>query len=229
VAARSGGQVVERQWKSGRGYALRFVAYGKRQYLTLGLESEGWDRRRAEEELANVLADVRRGIWVPPQRRRQPSEEMGEAPLFGPFASELVASREGQVAENTLRSDEWALSHLLPYFADWPLPAIDAEAVDAYRNSKVAESQARQRAIERRSPLRNERGEALRPLAPSTINKTIDVLQWILSVALDYKHVSENAAAGKRRRLRAEQRRVATQPAQKPVRTAALAPAGEKP
>jgi integrase len=199
--------VVERQWKSGRGYALRFIAYGKRQYLTLGLECEGWDRRRAEEELANVLADVRRGIWVPPQRGRRRTEEVGEAPLFGPFARELVASREGQVSENTLRSDEWALAHLLPYFADWPLPTVDAEAVDAYRNLKVSESKARERAIERRTPLRNDHDQVLRPLAPSTINKTIDVLQWILSVALDYKHVTENAAAGKRRRLRPEQRR----------------------
>jgi integrase len=207
MAARSEGQVVERRWKSGRGYALRFVAYGKRQYLTLGLECEGWDRGRAEEELQNVLADVRRGIWVPPQRGRKRTEEAGEAPPFGPFARELVVSREGQVSENTLRSDEWALAHLLPYFADWPLPAIDAEAVDAYRNLKVSESQARQRAIERRAPFRNEHGQVLRPLAPSTINKTIDILQWILSVALDYKHVTENAAAGKRRRLRAEQRR----------------------
>jgi integrase len=207
MAGKASGQVLERTWKSGRGYALRFMAYGERRYLTLGLEAEGWDRRRAEEELQNVLADVRRGIWEPPRRGRRRREEAGEAPLFGPFAREIVAAREGQVSENTLRSDEWALGHLMPCFADWPLPAIDAEAVDAYRNLKVRESEARQRAIERGKPLRNERGEALRPLAPSTINTTIDALQWILSVALDYKHVAENAAAGKRRRLRTEQRR----------------------
>ncbi|MBW8059846.1 MAG: tyrosine-type recombinase/integrase [Solirubrobacterales bacterium] len=205
--AKASGQVLERHWKSGRGYALRFVAYGKRQYLTLGLEGEGWNPKRAEEELQNILADVRRGIWVPPQRGRRRREEAGEAPLFGLFARELVASRKGQVSESTLRSDEWALAHLLPYFADLPLPGIDAEAVDAYRNFKVTESEARRRAIERRAPLRNEQGQALRPLAPSSINKTIDTLQWILSVALDYKHVTENAAAGKRRRLRTEQRR----------------------
>ena len=69
MARRSEGQVVERHWKSGRGYALRFRAYGERQYLTLGLEAEGWDRKRAEEELANVMADVRRGLWTPPTRR----------------------------------------------------------------------------------------------------------------------------------------------------------------
>ena len=71
MARRSEGQVVERHWKSGRGYALRFRAFGERQYLTLGSETEGWNRGRAEEELANVLADVRRGLWVPPTRRRR--------------------------------------------------------------------------------------------------------------------------------------------------------------
>jgi integrase len=212
MAARREGRVVERQWQSGRGYALRFWAYGERQYLTLGLESEGWTPKRADEELQNVLADVRRGIWIPPQtkkRRRDGAgtEEAGEAPLFGPFAGELVASREGQVSENTHDYEEWGLSHLLPYFADWPLPEIDAEAVDAYREFKVKESAARRRAIERRKPLRDGRGQVLRPLAPSSINKTIDILQSIFAVALEYKKVTENAAVGRRRRLEVEQRR----------------------
>jgi hypothetical protein len=79
MARRSEGQVVERHWKSGRGYALRFRAYGERQYLTLGLETEGWDRKRAEEELANVMADVRRGFWTPPTRRRRVEEHGSQA------------------------------------------------------------------------------------------------------------------------------------------------------
>jgi hypothetical protein len=75
VAGRSEGQVLERRWKSGRGYALRFRAYGERQYLTLGLESDGWTRRRAQKELANVMADVRRGLWVPPPRGQKAVDE----------------------------------------------------------------------------------------------------------------------------------------------------------
>lgn len=64
MAARPRGQVVERYGKSGRTYAIRFHAYGRRRYLTLGRGSEGWTRRRAEDELSNVLADVRRDLWV---------------------------------------------------------------------------------------------------------------------------------------------------------------------
>lgn len=213
MAARSKGHVEERSWKSGRGYGLRFVAYGERQYVTLGLESEGWTRKRAEEELANILADIRRGIWVPPNRRRKAragsveAEAPAAAPTFGAFARQQVASRQGQVSENHYGYLMWGLSHLLPYFADWPLGEIDVEAVDGYRAFKVEEADRRRRAIERRKPQRNEHGQVCRPLSACSINKTIDVLQWVLSFAVEYKHLTENPAEGRRRRLREEQRR----------------------
>ncbi|MGH2946534.1 MAG: tyrosine-type recombinase/integrase [Solirubrobacteraceae bacterium] len=212
MAARSQGQVLERAWKSGRGYALRFIAYGERQYLTLGLETDGWTRKRAEEELQNILADVRRGIWIPPDkgRRSQTNESTDDGdgvPLFGPFARELVAARKGEVSANTHDYLEWALSHLLPYFATWPVGAIDIEAVDAYRRHKVEQADLRRRAIERRKPLRDDHGRVLRPLAPNSINKTIEVLQWILAMAVEYGHLATNPAAGRRRRLKLPPRR----------------------
>jgi hypothetical protein len=51
-----------RYGKRGRTFALRFRAYGKRNYVTTTATS----REEAQTELANVLADVRRGIWRPP-------------------------------------------------------------------------------------------------------------------------------------------------------------------
>jgi len=206
MARRSEGQVVERHWKSGRGYALRFRAFGERQYLTLGLETEGWSRRRAEEELANVLADVRRGLWVPPTRRRR-SEERAEGQgaegelLFGPFAQRVIAQREGEVSASYLRIMHWSLSHLLPYFADWPLAEIDVEAVDAYRAYKVEEAESIRRAIERRKPKLDEHGRPRRPLNAASINKTLKLLSWVLSIAVEYGHIGRNPAEGRRRRL----------------------------
>jgi integrase len=205
MAARQKGEVLERNWKSGRGYALRFSAYGEREYLTLGFERDGWTYQRAEEELENILADVRRGIWVSPKKKkRRANAEAGEETaktIFGPFARQLVASRKGEVSDNHLAFLEWALGHLLPYFGDRLLANIDVQAVDAYRHHKVQEAEARMRAIERRRPLRDARGQILRPLSARSINHTIDTLQWVLSVALEYKLIVENAAAGKRRRL----------------------------
>jgi integrase len=205
MASKTGGQVLERTWKRGRGYALRFGVNGQREYLTLGFERDGWTRKRAEEALADILAEVRLGIWVRPKKQRgeaREQDEESEAPIFGPFARRLVASRKGQVSESQHNYEEWGLMHLLPYFGDWPLTEIDVQAVDAYRHHKVQEGEARQRAIDRGKPLRDERNRILKPLSPSSINKTIDALQWVLSVALEYKHVAENPAVGKRRRLK---------------------------
>jgi integrase len=214
MAARSKGHVEERPWKSGRGYALRFRAYGERQYVTLGLESEGWNRERAEEELANILADVRRGIWVPPEREKRGKEDAASgvpksdaAPDFGPFALARLAAKKGSVQPRTYEYLEWGLGHLLPYFANWPVSEIDIEAVDDYRTHKVKEAESRRRAIERRKPKRDGRGQVLRPLSASSINKTIEVLQWVLSFAVEYRHLPDNPAEGKRRRLKEEQRR----------------------
>ena len=209
--ARSQGQVLERLWKSGRGYALRFPARGERQYLTLGLETDGWTRKRAEEELQNILADVRRGIWIAPDKHHRGSNgdngHEKDAPLFGPFARGLVAARQGEVSDNTHGYQAWALTHLLPYFADWPVEAIDIEAVDAYRRHKVEQADLRRRAIERRKPQRDDHGRVLRPLAPNSINKTIEILQSILATAVEYGHLATNPAAGRRRRLKLPPRR----------------------
>jgi integrase len=212
MPTRSQGQVIERAWKSGRSYAIRFLAYGERHYLTLGSEREGWSRKRAEQELQNILADVRRGLWIPPDRRSDTrngtiSDGPQPAPLFGPFATEWLKARQTEVQPRTHEYLAWALSHLLPYFASWPLEQIDIEAVDGYRRHQTEQAELRRRAIERRKPLRDEHLQMLRPLSPTSINKTIEVLQSILALAVEYGHLPANPAAGRRRRLKEPPRR----------------------
>jgi integrase len=200
MARKSQGQILERKWKSGRGYALRLHAYGRRHYLTLGLRSEGWTRQRADEELQNVLADVRRGTWIPPDRRRDKLDSDGaeaptSEPTFHEFASRWLANRQGEISPRTLEHYEWALTyHLLPYFAHLRLSEIDIEAVDAYRRHKVTQAEQRH-------------ANGRRRLAPVTINKTIDVLQAVLALALEYGRITSNPAAGRRRRLKPPARR----------------------
>ncbi len=212
------GEVITRPRKKGIQYALRFSAYGEREYETLGYESEGWDYETAEEKLEEVLAEVRLGIWVPKKKRNRGATSSGELaaevddaepPRFGPFSSGLVEDRVGQVSDATTAHDRWGLMHLLPFFANYYLFEIDIAVVDSYRVFKVRESESRQRAIDRGRPKRNERGQILKPLSPRTINKTIDALQFFLGVALERKLVDENAAAGSKRRL--------TEPPKRPV------------
>ncbi len=207
MGRRAGGQLLRRKTAGGATWALRFHAYGARRYLTLGSEAEGWAQERAEEELQSVLADVRRGIWTPPTRGRTSigggTENSSKAPDFHRFASDWIGLREGEISENGIGYYRWALQHhLLPYFAEWKLGEIDIQAVDEYRNFKVAQSEESRAALERDRPKLGRRESPPRPLSAATINKTISVLQGVLSLALEYGLIDSNPASGRRRRLK---------------------------
>jgi hypothetical protein len=126
------GQVVELRRQRGRVFALRLRAYGRRHYITLDAAS----RAEAETELANVLADVRRGIWQP----SAPQRALAVEPTFHVFASEWLAAREHEgLATKTIADLRWSLcNHLLPFFARHRLSEITAQEVDRYRSPRPA-------------------------------------------------------------------------------------------
>jgi integrase-like protein len=174
------GQVVARETQRGRVFALRFRAYGDRQYVTLGTAQDGWTARRAEQELQNVLADVRRGIGRPPTPA--PMAPTVADPTFHEFASDWFAAKRSEIRPNTVRSYRNDLTHhLLPFFAQHRLSQITVAEVDRYRNAKVGEGRLKARSI----------------------NMTLALLAQILEVAVEYGHLDRNPAAGRRRRLKA--------------------------
>jgi integrase len=195
------GQVVENPGKRDTALALRFRAYGQRRYLTLGYASEGWTRRRAEQELENVMADVRRGIWQPIEPAPV-AEEPREEPTFHQFASEWYAARESEgLATKTLVDLKWSLSnHLLPVFAGFRLSEITPQAIDAYKVAKARERTE----IEAARPEALKRGERFseRGLSNGSINHTLRHLSQILETAVEYGLIPSNPATGKRRRLK---------------------------
>jgi integrase len=179
MARRSTGQVVERQTRRGTAYALRFYAVGERRYETLGTDAEGWNRRRAEDELAAMMAAVRAGTWTP---RVAPTAvaDLGD-PTFHEFASEWFEAHKPGWAERTVTDYRWALSHhLLPHFADYRLSEITVAEVDRYRAAKLAEGM----------------------LGPAEINKTLKRLSQILELAEEYGQIPRNPAVGRRRRVK---------------------------
>lgn len=186
MARRATGQVVERNRPGGRIFALRFQAYGKRRYLTLGTAEQGWTKRKAEDELANVLADVRRGIWNPP---RSDDDLAGPTtPTFHEFASEWLATRRHEFAARTVEDYELALTHhLLPFFKDHRLTEITAQEVDRYKAAKVRE---------------REQGLIERPLSNRTINKTLTRLGQILDAAVRYDLIDYNPVKTKVEKLK---------------------------
>ncbi|HMJ02272.1 MAG TPA: site-specific integrase [Conexibacter sp.] len=211
------GQVIERDRKRGRTFAVRFRAYGERHLVTLGTVDEGWTRPRAEQELENILADVRRGIWQPPHPDVVDAAPAPRDPTFHEFASEWFEGVELGLKPRTRVDYRWRLSnHLLPYFAGHRLSAITVEEVDRYRRAKERERAVLERARAQqvtRPPADRER--LARPLSNGSINKTIRLLAQVLQQAVEYGLVDRNPATGKRRMLReAKPSRSYLQPAQ---------------
>jgi integrase len=181
------GQVIERKGKHGITYAARVRAYGERHYLSLGYSWHGYTRRQAETELENILADIRRGSWQPPQPEPAPASKSD--PTFHVFASEWFEAKRHEVAPRSVEDYQWGLQlHLLPFFKDHHLSQITIAEVDRYKNGKVRE---RERAT-------NGRG-----LSNRTINETLNLLAQILEIAVEYEHIQFNPARGRRRRLKA--------------------------
>ncbi len=155
-----------------------------------------------------IRAEVGRDVWVPPPRRwgawRDGGiSEDGAAP-FGSFAKAQVLERRGEVRPATSEYREWALRHLLSFFGDWPLPKIDVRGVDAYRTYKLEESEDLRRRLAEGRPRTDANGRPRRPLSSSSINKTIEVLRWFLSFAVEYDWIETNPAVGRRRRIKFE-------------------------
>ena len=189
MARESTGQVLERKGKHGTAYAARVRAYGERHYLTLGHTQDGYTRRKAETELQNILADIRRGTWTPTPT--QPVAAPAQDPTFHEFASQWFESRRHEVAARSIEDYRWGLTrHLLPFFKDHHLTQITIAEVDRYKTTKVRE---------------REQSKDKRPLSNGSINETLNLLAQILELAVEYGQIQFNPARGRRRRLKATQ------------------------
>jgi integrase len=164
--ANTGTVIVKRRTDGGETFALRFhTDDGERQYVTLGTDVQGWNRKRAEGELANIMADVRRGVW------RRTEAEQASDPTFYDFARDWWAGKRDELRENTRVDYRWQLdNHLLPFFGDHRLSQITVEEVDRYRRAKVAQSE----------------------LSAASINKTLTRLGQILDMADEYGKIVRN-------------------------------------
>lgn len=101
MARRATGKVIATTTTRGRGWALRFTAYGKRRYVTLGDEVDGWTESKARNELDAILALIRVGRWQP-EEPPAPPDPKREEPTFHQFASEWLASVERDLRPNTI-------------------------------------------------------------------------------------------------------------------------------
>jgi hypothetical protein len=195
------GEIRVHQRQDGlRTYSLRFRVNGKRRSITLGTDADGWNDRRAERKLEDVLAEIRVGMWRPPA----PSEANDEREMtFHEFASRWWAARRGELRHKTQLDYEWQLQkHLLPFFADYPVAKIDLALVERYREDKLIERERVRAAAEAGYPIRDKRGQRRMPMSNGSINKTLVTLAQILESAVERGLVDSNPASGRRRRLK---------------------------
>jgi integrase len=198
----TGSVVIDTRRPDDPAFGIRFRAAGKRRFATLGRASEGWTEARAEQELADTLALVRKGLWRPPEPTPA-GNTLPEETTFHEFASQWFAAREAEgLAAKTLADLRWSLSnHLLCFFAGHMLYEITAQEIDRYKITKAKERQAieEQRAIVKAKGKRfRERG-----LSNGSINHTLQHLAQILETAVEYELIPSNPATGRRRRLKA--------------------------
>lgn len=122
--------------------------------MRFGHSRDGWTRAKAEAELANILADVRRGLWVPEAATSIPEPPKRE-PTFHEFASGWFDRAKRELRANTVSAYEYEITHhLLPFFAEYRLSEITVEEVDRYRHFKVRERDALRAARDRGEPVR---------------------------------------------------------------------------
>lgn len=178
MARKLTGAVVEHPGRDGRVYrSLRFTAYGKRRYVSLGPVSEA----EAQRELRHALSDVERGTWAEPRLVEAPAEREAVA-TFHVLAEQWWLRNEGELRPSTRVDYRWRLEkHLLPFFADYRLDRITFDVVERYITAKLAEDM---------------------PLSPRSINMTLTLLAAILEGAVERELISRNPAKGKSRRVR---------------------------
>jgi hypothetical protein len=93
------GEAVRNPTRAGLKFALSFSAYGKRRYATLGSPENGWSETKAQAELANALADVRRGSWRP---HVTAAPDPVTDPTFDQFSTAWLASISKQLRPGTV-------------------------------------------------------------------------------------------------------------------------------
>jgi hypothetical protein len=199
-----------------RAFRLRFRVNGRRHRVVLHEEpgcecgcGGGWDQRGARNELGNILARVRAGVWEPPRPRGAGKAGVdSETPTFGSYAEWwMEAKRAGllgakPIAQNTIDDYRWRLSHLVPVFSRYRLDEIDRELCLYFKSRKLQEAAELQEAIDAGAEIRDDRQRRVVPLGPSSLRKLIACLASILDEAVEDGHIDQNPARSMRMRVR---------------------------
>ena len=202
------GSILKRYRKRDRQYTygLRVRAYGKRYWVPLGTEREGWNDVRAADRRDEIAGLIRRGAWRPPNTFELDPRE--KDPGFHEFASDWLKRYRRTVDESTADTAEYMLSnHLLPFLHTYRLSEIDYAVLSSYVAHKLERNEEIDAACEAGVTLRDGAGRPLRPLSPRTINMTLDLTARIFKDAAKRGLLQGNPASDRGLRLKVTQRK----------------------
>lgn len=168
-------------------YYARFSApdapggQSKRQELPLG-RSPAMNPERAQVELDNILADVRRGKWVKPSKTSgAPVVAEDPDPTMHVLASDWVAKNKPDWNGGTKNDYLWQVqNHILPFWKDHRVSEVTVTEFDRFVSYLRGEDtrDRKQRVVK---GYRKADGQ---PLARSSINSIIERMAQILDLAV---------------------------------------------
>lgn len=197
-------------------FVARFQARGRPQKVTLGHTPE-WNRQRAEEELENILADVRRGAWRPHVPvKDKPVPTIGE--LADEYEDDAKSRGLRQSSLDALALDLERLSALHPLAADevtdkdikrWvQRKTLERELLTSARHKLNGGAQPKDLTKDERAVIETY-GRTARGLSPNMMRRALTKLAALLDLARDEHDVplTKNVARNKRNWPLADQKR----------------------
>jgi len=190
-------------------WELRIGYQGTREHGIIGYWPQ-MSEAEADLERQNILADIRRGTWVPfsVQRKRAKQKQLVTAVTVREAATMFYNDIKGGLTARGREGMLWRIGHLLEFFAkpddpeddprhervDWALQDVDHAAVSAYRRQKRGET-------------RLKKGKTVPRLTPVNVNKTVEALARIIEWAkMEGLYEGENPAANKAQREKVKKR-----------------------
>jgi integrase len=198
---RPGVQIVRKPRVDGSmTFSLRVRVGGVDGRILLGNTGDGWDEARAERARQQLLAKIELGLWTPGDGAVRPANK---EPTFRELATEWFADRQANpvVRPRTVEHDLWQLTrYLLPFFGALRPSQITPLTVKEYRRGIHEQNAHIRAAADAGKPLRDGRGQKLRPLGNRLINATLRTLAAVLDDAEDGRWIERNVARGRRMR-----------------------------
>ena len=148
-----------------------------------------------------ILAQLRRGEYVPERRETTPSDQEAGIPTFQVLASALLDRQRRRVSAATAADLEWRLATAIDHFGPLPVNEIDEATADDFVDARLREREAIEKAAAAGAPLLetyvdvrngNTYQRRKRALSNGSINKVLAAVRRVLKEAKRRRYIEFN-------------------------------------